>query len=69
MRTTEKQLREGEPTIYDMRYDLAEREAMNMDTSEVIEMLLEGFVGLENFDDIDIREEWEKIFGESEKNS
>ena len=64
MRTTEKQLREGEPTIYDMRYDLAEREAMNMDTSEVIEMLLEGFVGLENFDDIDIRDEWEKLFGE-----
>lgn len=69
MRTTEKQLREGEPTIYDMRYDLAEREAMNMDTSEVIEMLLEGFEGLENFDDIDIRDEWEKLFGESEKNS
>ena len=64
MRTTEKQLREGEPTIYDMRYDLAEREAMNMDTSEVIEMLLEGFEGLENFDDIDIRDEWEKLFGE-----
>ena len=64
MRVTEKQLREGEPTIYDMRYDLAEREAMNMDTSEVIEMLLEGFEGLENFDDIDIRDEWEKLFGE-----
>jgi len=63
MRTTEKQLREGEPTIYDMRYDLAEREAMNMDTSEVIEMLLEGFEGLENFDDIDIRDEWNKLFG------
>ena len=66
MRVTEKQLREGEPTIYDMRYDLAEREAMNMDTSEVIEMLLEGFEGLENFDDIDIRDEWEKLFGEEE---
>lgn len=66
MRVTERQLREGEPTIYEMRYDLAEREAMNMDTSEVIEMLLEGYVGLENFDDIDIREEWEKLFGEEE---
>ena len=64
MRTTEKQLREGEPTIDDMRHDLAEQEALNMDTSEVIEMLLEGFVGLENFDDIDIRDEWEKLFGE-----
>ena len=66
MRVTEKQLREGEPTIYEMCYDLAEREAMNMDTSEVIEMLLEGFEGLENFDDIDIRDEWEKLFGEEE---
>ena len=64
MRTTEKQLREGEPTIDDMRHDLAEQEALNMDTSEVIEMLLEGFEGLENFDDIDIRDEWEKLFGE-----
>ncbi len=64
MRTTEKQLREGEPTIDEMRHDLAEREAMDMDTSEVIEILLEGYVGLENFDDIDIRDEWEKLFGE-----
>jgi len=40
---------------------------MNMDTSEVIEMLLEGYVGLENFDDIDIREEWEKLFGEEDE--
>ena len=65
MRTTERQLREGELTIDDMRYDLAEQEAMNMDTSEVIEMLLDGFVGLDNFDDIDIRDEWEKLFGDS----
>ena len=64
MRTTKRQLREGEPTIDQMRYDLAEQEAMNMDTGEVIEMLLDGFVGLDNFDDIDIREEWEKLFGE-----
>ena len=64
MRTTSRQIRQQEPTIDDMRYDLAEREAMNMDTSEVIDMLLEGFVGLENFDDIDIRDEWEKLFGE-----
>jgi len=69
MRTTERQLREGELTIDDMRYDLAEQEAMNMDTSEVIEMLLDGFVGLDNFDDIDIRDEWNALFGESEKKS
>ncbi len=63
MRTTEKQLREGEPTIDDMRHDLAEQEAINMDTSEVIEMLLDGFVGFDNFDDIDIRDEWNNLFG------
>jgi hypothetical protein len=64
MRTTERQLREGKPTIDDMRHDLAEREAENMDTSEVIEMLLDGFAGLDNFDDIDVREEWNSIFGD-----
>ena len=63
MRTTERQLREGKPTIDDMRHDLAEQEAMNMDTSEVIEMLLDGFVGFDNFDDIDIRDEWNNLFG------
>jgi len=67
MRTTKRQLREGEPTIDDMRYDLAEQEAMNMDSSEVIEILLDGFVGLDNFDDIDIRDEWNNLFGEEEK--
>ena len=67
MRTTERQLREGKPTIDDMRHDLAEQEAVNMDTSEVIEMLLDGFEGLDNFDDFDIREEWEKLFGEEKK--
>ena len=53
-------------TVDEMRFDLAEREAVNMDTGEVIEILLDGFVGLDNFDDIDIREEWEKLFGEKE---
>ena len=53
-------------TVDEMRFDLAEREAVNMDAGEVIEMLLDGFVGLDNFDDIDIREEWEKLFGEKE---
>ena len=65
MKVTDRQMREGKPTIDEMRHDLAEQEAINMDTSEVIEMLLDGFVGLDNFDDIDIREEWEKLFGDS----
>ena len=67
MRVTERQLREGKPTIDDMRHDLAEQEAINMDTGEVIEMLLDGFVGFDNFDDIDIRDEWNKLFGEEKE--
>ena len=64
MRTTEKQLREGEPTIDDMRYDLAEQEADTLQHSDIMELLLNGFEGLENMDDIDIRDEWNALFGE-----
>jgi len=60
MRRTE---REEEPNIDDMRYDLAEREAMNMGVSEVIQLLLDGFQGLDEMDDIEIRDEWERYFG------
>ena len=67
MRTTEKQLREGEPTIDDMRHDLAEQEAMTLQTSDVIELLLNGFEGLENMPDIEIRDEWNTLFGEEKK--
>ena len=63
MRTTEFQSREGEPTIDDMRYDLAEQEAMNMNVSDIIVLLVEGCEGLENVADIDIQEEWQSIFG------
>ena len=38
MRTTERQIREGEPTIDDMRYDLAEQEAMNMNVGQIMDM-------------------------------
>ena len=34
MRTTQRELREGNPTIDEMRFDLAEQEAMNMSVSE-----------------------------------
>ena len=64
MRTTARELREGVPTIDDMRYDLAEQEAMNMKTSEIISMLIDGFEGLDNADDEDVRAEWEMLFGE-----
>ena len=65
MRTTELQLREGEPTIEQMRYDLAELEAMSLQTSDVIELLLVGFKGLENAPDIEIRDDWEQHCKES----
>ena len=64
MRTTEFQSRDEEPTIDDMRYDLAEQEAMNMNVSDIIVLLVEGCEGLDNVADIDIQEEWQSIFGE-----
>ena len=66
MRTTKRQLRgEDQPDLDTMRYDLAEQEAMNMNVSDIINMLVEGFEGLENMPDSDIKEEWNTIFGDS----
>ena len=64
MRRTEFQSREGEPTIDDMRYDLAEQEAMNMSVGQIIEILLDGIQGLNEIPDIEIKDEWQSIFGE-----
>jgi hypothetical protein len=64
MRTTERQCREGEPTIDDMRYDLAEQEAMNMGVGQIIDMLLDGVQGLNEIPAIEIKDEWNQIFGE-----
>lgn len=64
MRTTNRQTREEEPNIDDMRYDLAEQEAMNMGVSQIIEILLDGVQGLNEIPDIEIRDEWNQIFGE-----
>ena len=49
MRTTEQQSRDNneEPDMDTMRYDLAEREAMNMSVSEIIELLINGCEGLD----------------------
>lgn len=63
MRTTERQTREGEPSVDDMRRDLAEQEAMNMPVGQIIELLIDGFEGLDNISDLEIREEWEQVFG------
>ena len=64
MRTTERQCREGEPTIDDMRYDLAEQDAMNMNTGQIIEILLDGVQGLNEIPNIEIKDEWNQLFGE-----
>ena len=64
MRTTQRELREGNPTIDEMRHDLAEQEAMNMSVSQMIEFLINGFEGLDMIEDGEIREEWEQVFGE-----
>ena len=71
MRTTQRQLRkergESETTLEEMRVDLAEREAMNMNVGEIIELLLEGCEGVENMPDIEVRDEWSAIFGEDKE--
>ena len=68
MRTTEQQTRDDkQPDIDTMRYDLAEREAMNMSVSSIIDMLIYGCEALEDMPDIEVRDEWNMIFGESEK--
>lgn len=66
MRTTEQQSRgdNEEPDMDTMRYDLAEREAMNMSVSEIIELLINGCEGLDEIPDIEIKDEWNEIFGE-----
>tara|TARA_R110000744_G_scaffold352803_1_gene459054 strand:- start:185 stop:406 length:222 start_codon:yes stop_codon:yes gene_type:complete len=68
MRTTEQQTRDDkQPDIDTMRYDLAEREAMNMSVSSIIDMLIYGCEALEDMPDIEVRDEWNMLFGESEK--
>jgi hypothetical protein len=62
MKTTEQQKRDEEPTIDDMRYDLAEREAMNMGVSEIIEILINGIQGLDEMPDIEVKDEWDYYF-------
>lgn len=63
MRTTERQKRDHEPSIDEMRYDLAETEAMNMGTEEIINLLLYGSEGLDAVPAIEIKDEWNNLFG------
>ncbi len=65
MRTTARQIRDTDPSIDDMRYDLAEAEAMNMNVSDIINLLVDGYEGLDNISDLEIEEEWNDLFGEN----
>ena len=48
--------------VDDMRYELAEREAMNMNVADIINLLVDGFEGLSNMSDSEIIEEWNLTF-------
>lgn len=65
MRTTERQTRDHEPSVDEMRHDLAEQEAMNMGTEEIINLLLYGVQGLDEIPSIEIKDEWNQLFGEN----
>ena len=64
MRTTKKQLRDKdeEPSVDEMRYDIAEAEAMNMNVGDIINLLMDGFEGLDNISDLEIKDEWNQLF-------
>ena len=65
MRTTARQLREGEPSVDEMRYDIAEQEAMNLNILNIIDILMYGCQALDETPDLEIRDEWEQTFGET----
>ena len=63
MRTTQRELREGNPDYDEMRDDIAEHLAMNMSVSEIMTPLLDGCVGLNETPDLEIKDDWEETFG------
>lgn len=67
MRTRDIQTRDNDeaPDTDTMRYDIAEAEAMNMNVGEIIQLLLDGCVGLNETPAIEVKDEWNQIFGES----
>jgi hypothetical protein len=69
MKVTDRQMREGKPTIDDMRQDLAEQEADNLQHSDIVEFLLDGFIGLNEVLDHEIRDEWNALFGDLKNDS
>ena len=55
--------------VDDMRYDLAEREAQNMNVADIINLLVDGYEGLDNISDLEIEEEWNELFGDNNENN
>lgn len=53
---------EEEIDVDEMRYQLAEQEAMNMNVADIINLLIDGYEGLDSIADIDIIEEYNKVF-------
>jgi hypothetical protein len=53
---------EEEIDVDEMRYQLAEQEAMNMNVADIINLLIDGCEGLDNISDIDIIEEYNQVF-------
>jgi len=64
MKVTDRQMRDGLPSTDQMMEDLADREAENMTHSEITDMLIHGIEPLSEMPEIEIREEWEKLFGD-----
>ena len=62
--TPRRESRGRNPDIDEMRYELAEHEAMNMNTSDIILYLIDGFEGLDNISDLEIEEAWNELFGD-----
>jgi len=69
MKVTDRQMRDGLPSTDQMMEDLADREAENMTHTELTDMLIHGIDPLSEMPEIEIREEWEKLFGDLKNDS
>ena len=56
---------DGLPSTERMMEDLADREAVNMSHSELTDILIHGVDPLSEMPEIEILEQWVKIFGDS----
>ena len=57
-------MRDGLPSTDQMMEDLADREAENMTHSEITDMLIHGIEPLSDMPEIEIRDEWNALFGD-----